>query len=175
MSDIDDKHIALIRQNISDLIKRAAELYDGPGVLVLDVAPDEHKGAKEWFKQGKVKTLNKEPRRRCDYTADICDCPEVPAETFDVVVCTDVLEHVERPWTAALELWRILKPGGILVLSTPLDFKEHPFEAMGYSDYWRFTQHGLRLIFRNFEILELQGLDNGRPFFPVHYTMIAKK
>ena len=46
--------------------------------------------------------------------ADITDCREtIPDESFDLVVSSDVFEHVERPWLAAAEIGRILKPGGL--------------------------------------------------------------
>jgi SAM-dependent methyltransferase len=38
---------------------------------------------------------------------------------FDVVVATEVIEHVENPWHFVRELYRITKPGGAVVISTP--------------------------------------------------------
>lgn len=40
-------------------------------------------------------------------------------ESFDVVVCTEVIEHIENPWHLIREFHRIIKPQGILILSTP--------------------------------------------------------
>lgn len=42
-----------------------------------------------------------------------------PDESFDLVVCIEVLEHLFSPDRAAAEIWRVLKPGGRLVASTP--------------------------------------------------------
>jgi SAM-dependent methyltransferase len=42
-----------------------------------------------------------------------------PEETFDVIVSLDYLEHVHDDHTAMAELYRVLKPGGQLVISTP--------------------------------------------------------
>jgi len=47
-----------------------------------------------------------------DYISDIVDIP-VPDGHFDVVICTEVLEHVPEPIKAIQEMSRILKPGGI--------------------------------------------------------------
>jgi SAM-dependent methyltransferase len=44
--------------------------------------------------------------------------PFEPA-SFDVVLCNDVIEHLERPSHALRSIWRGLKPGGLLYLNTP--------------------------------------------------------
>lgn len=44
---------------------------------------------------------------------------QFPDEYFDVVVMHHVIEHMEDPISAILEVWRTLKPGGILLLGTP--------------------------------------------------------
>lgn len=42
-----------------------------------------------------------------------------PDNTFDVVVCTEVIEHTPNPRKAVTELCRVLKPGGILIITVP--------------------------------------------------------
>ena len=55
------------------------------------------------------------------YVCDLTSIP-VPDEKYDVILCTQVLEHVPEPRAALVELRRILKTGGRLWLSTPLFF-----------------------------------------------------
>lgn len=43
--------------------------------------------------------------------------------TFDVILCSHVLEHVLDDQTAMSELFRVLKPGGWAILQSPIDFK----------------------------------------------------
>ena len=70
---------------------------------------------------------------------------------FDYVVCDQVLEHVEGdPQQAVDEQWRVLRPGGWLILTTCLMNPIHG--APG--DYWRFTPDGLRFLCRNFGSIE---------------------
>jgi SAM-dependent methyltransferase len=71
--------------------------------------------------------------------------------TFDVVVCTEVLEHLREPQTAINEMYRVLKPGGALILTTRFLFPIHDAPH----DYYRYTKYGLRHLLRQFEILEL--------------------
>jgi SAM-dependent methyltransferase len=85
-----------------------------------------------------------------DYESDICAIP-VPDESFDVILCTEVLEHVPEPIAAVRELARILVPGGRLLLSAPLGSNLHqePYHFYGgYTPYWYelyFGEFGLDL------------------------------
>jgi len=71
---------------------------------------------------------------------------------FDVVLCTEVLEHLPEPQRAVDEMFRVLKPGGTLILTTRFLFPIHDAPH----DYFRFTKYGLRHLLRRFEIRELQ-------------------
>jgi SAM-dependent methyltransferase len=66
---------------------------------------------------------------------------------FEQVVCTEVLEHLLEPARATDEMWRVLAPGGRLVLTTRFLFPIHD----GPSDYFRFTRYGLEHLLRRFE------------------------
>jgi 2-polyprenyl-3-methyl-5-hydroxy-6-metoxy-1,4-benzoquinol methylase len=50
---------------------------------------------------------------------DLNDAGSIPAASFDVVIAAEVIEHLENPRQVAREWFRILKPGGTLILSTP--------------------------------------------------------
>jgi SAM-dependent methyltransferase len=66
---------------------------------------------------------------------------EVPLEsgTFDTVLMTEVLEHLERPADALEEVLRLLRPGGKVILTTPFIWPLHEEPR----DFFRYTPHGL--------------------------------
>lgn len=50
-----------------------------------------------------------------------------PSDTFDRIICSEVLEHVDDPGGAVTELARVLKPGGLLAVSVPTPFTERAY------------------------------------------------
>ena len=171
---MDEENLRKIRRNVSSFIKRAGEQYDAASRLLLDVAPQDHEGARPYFPKATVETLDIDPKSGATYVADLCadNSGTIPAGHFDFVVCTEVLEHTLQPFAAASEIRRILKPGGRAFVSAPFNFRIHG----PLPDCWRFTEHGLRALFKDFEIEELQGLeDPDRFLMPTHYTLIVRK
>ena len=95
-------------------------------------------------------TLDIDPSRKPDVVGDAEHLP-FPDESFEAVVCSEVFEHIKNPRHAAEEMWRVLRPGGALVLTTRFGFPVH--DAPG--DYWRFTPYALKMIFSHWEIIEV--------------------
>ncbi len=87
--------------------------------------------------------LNIVPGPNVTIVGDIQSCSQIPDNTYDVIVCTQVLEHVPNPFLASSELIRILKPGGRLLLTVPAAYPYHAVPR----DYWRFTRDSLHLLF----------------------------
>jgi SAM-dependent methyltransferase len=83
---------------------------------------------------------------------DLC-APLREHDTFDVVICEQVIEHVVDPCAAARNLRELCVPGGHVVVSTPFLVRVHELPMYGMRDYWRFTPHGLRTL------LERAGLE----------------
>ena len=90
---------------------------------------------------------------KIDLVCDITAIPE-PADSFDAILCSEVLEHVPDPGKALDEFDRLLKPGGKLILTAPFASLVHlaPYHyCTGFSRYW--YEHHLSL--RGFKIEEL--------------------
>ncbi|MBI5865088.1 MAG: methyltransferase domain-containing protein [Planctomycetes bacterium] len=71
---------------------------------------------------------------RIDYVGDITAIP-AESESFDVILCTEVLEHVPEPIAAIREMVRLLRPGGRLLLSAPLGSGLHQQPHHYYGGY----------------------------------------
>ena len=80
-----------------------------------------------------------------DVVADIHDLPAEWAGRFSGVLCSEVLEHVARPWVALPKLREVIRPGGWLVVTTLFCFPEHGFP----DDYYRYTRAGLQLLLKD--------------------------
>jgi SAM-dependent methyltransferase len=87
-----------------------------------------------------------------DIIADAYDTT-VPDTSCDTILCTSVLEHLERPQESISEMYRILKPGGYVILSAPMIWHLHEEPR----DFFRYTKYGLRYMFEEsgFEIIEI--------------------
>lgn len=174
VSELDKQILATIRSNVVSLMKHCSTVYGtSPGVL-LDVAPQDHEGARPFFSDFiTVKTLDVNPGSGCDFIADICQHNDaIAGGSFDFVVCTEVLEHTLNPFDALREIRRLLRPGGLLFGSTPFNFRIHG----PLPDCWRFTEHGLRALLKDFEIVELNQVETpDRALMPIHYTFVARR
>ncbi len=72
---------------------------------------------------------------------------ELPDASVGTAIALDTLEHVERFWDVTPELQRVLRPGGIAILTSVMYFPIHEHPA----DYWRFTPDGFRTLARAFD------------------------
>ena len=84
--------------------------------------------------------------------ADVCKLPFVK-DSVDSLLSTQVLEHVANPFEAFQEAGRVLRSGGVLLLSVPHLSRLHELP----NDYFRFTEYGLRYLaqFGGFEVIEI--------------------
>jgi SAM-dependent methyltransferase len=78
-------------------------------------------------------------------------------DSIGTVICLETLEHVADPLRAVAEMHRVLRPGGVLAISSLMFF---PIHAHPW-DFWRFTPEGFDLLLRPFEsrLVVAQGWD----------------
>jgi SAM-dependent methyltransferase len=76
---------------------------------------------------------------------EVFDLHSIPHQdnSFDLIVCMSVLEHVMQPWIVCNELFRVLKPNGYCLVITHQTFPIHGYP----SDYFRFSDKALESLF----------------------------
>jgi SAM-dependent methyltransferase len=143
--------------------------------LVLDAGAGDQSNARffshciyESVDFGKVEKMYATPT----YACDLREIP-VPNSRYDVVVFSQVMEHLPYPQQVAIELARTLKPGGLLFYSAPLSFHEHEVPY----DFYRYTQFGVRHIFTEagFEVPEVLWLEGYLGTVSYQLTRMRKK
>lgn len=93
-----------------------------------------------------------------DYVAPLDKMP-IPTGTFDAVLCTQVLEHLEHPRESVAEMFRVLREGGVLYITVPMAQGEHQVPY----DFFRYTSYGLKSIcskagFSEVDVVPLGGM-----------------
>lgn len=83
-----------------------------------------------------------DPGRHPDVVGDAHNLP-FEDQSFDAVLCAEVLEHLIDPMQAISEMRRVLKPGGRAIITTRFVFPVHDYPG----DYYRFTPGVLKLLF----------------------------
>jgi len=88
-----------------------------------------------------------------DIVQDLNQPLQLEDNQFDTALLSDVLEHIREPQNLINEVYRVLKPGGKLIINVPFMYwlHEDPY------DYFRYTKYGLEYLLRNsgFEIVLL--------------------
>ena len=90
---------------------------------------------------------------------------DLPDNSVGTVFLMDTLEHVEYPHQAMAEIHRILKPDGLVIMSSVLDFFIHATP----NDFWRFTPDGFRSLLKKFQHSHVGYY--GRDIFP--HTLVG--
>lgn len=79
--------------------------------------------------------------------ADLTRADHVPSNTFDCILCTQTLHLIYETPKAVRTLHRLLKPGGVLLLTTPGISQISRNDMDRWGDYWRFTRASAQRLF----------------------------
>lgn len=87
------------------------------------------------------------------------DAKNLPLDsaTFDTVLMLQVLEHIDNPELAIKEASRVLKTGGIIIISVPFLYPVHDAPY----DYFRFTEYALKSFLKKFNLKILHFSSDG--------------
>ncbi len=96
--------------------------------------------------------------------ADIVSADDIPAETFDCIIMTHTIQMIYDQRAALTHLYRILKPGGVLLVNTHGTSKLGRHEDSDpWAVHWRMTTYSARRVFEEFfpsENVEVEGCGN---------------
>ncbi len=116
-----------------------------PGARVLDIGAGEAP-YRELFCEHRYMTLDRADTPHSGEVDMYGSADSIPVDdgSFDVVLCTQVLEHVPQPLDALREFHRVLRSGGTMIATVPFVWEEHeaPF------DYYRYTRYGIEHLAR---------------------------
>lgn len=73
------------------------------------------------------------------------------SSSVDCVLCCEVLEHIKDPRQGCNEIWRVLKPGGVVFISVPFLLPIHADP----DDYQRFTPSGIKILLNDFDLINI--------------------
>ena len=112
-----DKVVSLARKHFPPGGTKALDIGAGAGRLISrlkDTLPGVETSACDY-----IDTLMEQPGQKVDLADLSLEPLPYPAETFDLVTCTEVVEHLENYRRLARETFRVTKPGGTAIFSTP--------------------------------------------------------
>lgn len=108
---------------------------------------------KSWFVKTRFETVDA-AEWNPTIVGDIYHLPfhdnEIPA-----ILCKSVMEHLAEPHRAVQEMYRVLRPGGKLLVYTHFIYPYHA-RSGSYGDFFRFTEEGLHFLFRDFSRVEVK-------------------
>ena len=137
-----------------------------PNPIIFDIGSQDARGAYAFGPPpsgAKVVCVDIEASPGVDIVADAHDLHMVDDNSVDCVVSVSTLEYVRSPTKVVKEIFRILKPGGVVYLSLPFIF---PSDA-GADDFYRFSQRGIEVLCEDFERID-SGFNRGPASTTLH-------
>ena len=91
-----------------------------------------------------------------DIVFDLCSQEITSLENkYDKIVCIAILEHVYNPFDAVKNLFKMLKPNGVVFGYVPYLYHYHAPKDLQFQDYFRFSKDALAYLFKDFSEIEL--------------------
>ena len=106
-------------------------------------------------------TVTKRKDKKADMHVDLYyeELSKIPDESYEVILCTGLLEHIPDPQRIINDFHRILKPGGHIIIGASAVFSFHECP----NDFYHFTPFSFKLLFKDWsEIKMLRG--SSQPF-----------
>ena len=127
------------------LFGKYARRYFKPGLRILEIGPDHPSTLRRLVDDASIDwhTVDIFPHPELTYTASSEYSFPIPNDTYDIVVASNVLEHVRKIWVWIRELSRVCKPGGHVITVNPVSWPYHEIPI----DCWRAYPEGMKALY----------------------------
>jgi SAM-dependent methyltransferase len=131
---------------LSGVARAVAEAFDLPSPIVeigsyRVPGQEEIADLRKLFPNKAYLGLDMRPGPGVDQVADV-ECLPLPDRSIGTAIAMSTFEHVRHFWRGFDEIYRVLRPDGVLLVSCPFYFHVHAYP----SDYWRFTPEALEVL-----------------------------
>lgn len=142
------------RQGLYEFLEpQFSKIKAGENVLTIGSGGNINELLEEYGKKNgfQITSFDIDEERNPDIVGDL-HTYDFGENMFDTVVLSEVLEHLHSPHLGIQNIYKFLKPGGRLILTTPFIF---PIHDRPY-DYYRFTKYGLQHLLSDFQDVEVK-------------------
>ena len=159
-------HVEACKSRIWNEVKHDVE-------LILDIGTDIYA---PWqpLEGVKVETLDLPNAGPATIRGDLTKYVPCANGRYDLVFCTDVIEHCMEPWKIPETLWKLVRSGGYCLVTVPFNLRLHGPQP----DCYRFSPEGLRAMFKPWfhDVLFVQVLGTpSSPLSPCHVAVAFRK
>ncbi len=140
-----------MRDHTKAFSRLIAEIFDCPGPIYefgsyQVEGQEDYADLRAMFPGKPFVGCDMRPGLGVDRVEDVTDV-QLPDETAGTILCIETFEHVFEVRRAFDEVYRLLKPGGMFIITSPLNFRIHAYP----DDYWRMTPSCLRRLMSPYE------------------------
>lgn len=174
--------------NQLNLLKKLIPTFKGKILEIGSKAENSVPPYRKLYPQNPYVGLDMEPGTNVDVVLDLTEgIGELEEESFDLIICTSVLEHVKYPWLMAENITKLSRPGGFLYMSVPWIWRYHAYP----DDYYRYSPSGIMALFPEynwkgwyvstrkigeiFSISKLPGFDTALKLQPMMINAVGRK
>lgn len=150
------------------------------GLDVLEVGSRMHVPGAWWINNRDLKHpdgnwtgLDFEAGDNVDIVGDVHKLKLCLNQKYSGILCSEILEHVARPWIALKSMRSAIQPGGYIIITTLQCFPLHGFP----DDFYRFSESGLRILLEDAGFIDIELASAGEVIFKLddHGSGIATR
>jgi predicted SAM-dependent methyltransferase len=157
-----------VRGRIRNFLLDHIALIQGPVLEVGSLLPMTNGGYAFWAynrnlveKETEWLGLDFQAGNNVDVVADIENETKLPSDYFQTVLCSEVMEHLYKPWDALKEMHRLLKKDGYILITTLFSFPIHGYP----DDYWRYSPSCMERLMKDAGFRDIKVLTAGNNTF----------